>query len=423
MPSHQNEYGNQQGRLPFQQINPSHETYKNTENLLQERIQERSSLDNVVNNKSQSQSQSQSQTQTQTQTPQPQIQDSMVKRFLSMTTQEKESLSQMNPSYYQQLLAASQTYNSIQTHAQLNSQPFAQFNSQPQSQFTPQSQFNPAQAKTQNFQQDFDVRSDVSSDLENIHSSDEEVEDVSVKTKHINPKDRKLKLNLSSVNKTNQNIVVNQGSVFLSLDFRNDMVEIKNDISYLLKFPKQHNVTGLELESCLINRNKQLEREPYIYINISEIEGEYQVTAGHQIHSVFGKLIQEKTINEFIVYKPENCIKNFLKQCSVDTLSVKFLKYDLSPIHLNKIQVDRVRKNKDYIKVTTRHPHYLAEGDYVNISSSGLDRISVDTVEILKVPSSETLILEPPTHEITSGNGLQFEKVNLKCTLTFKIFS
>lgn len=423
--SHNNHQGSQ-GRLPFQQVNPSHEQYQSTDSLLQQRISERNTLD--VTNGGDPMDYQMPQRREHVVAQEPNIHPAMIARFLNMKPNEKENLSKMNPTYYQQLLKASQSQN------QLPSQ--QDFQPQPQQDFQTQSQQLPQPILQQNqFEQNYssinpvqEIESNVSSDLENIHSSeDDEPPTPVVKTKRstkrrneINPSERVL--NVNHKNTVNQNVTLNKGSVFLSLDFRNDLVEIKND-TYVLSFPTQHNVTGLELESCLINRNKVLEREPYIYISISEIEGEYQVTAGHKINSVFGKLIQEKTINEFIVYKPENCIKNFLRNTMVDKLSIKFLRYDLAPIQLNRIPVEKLRKSKDCLKVTTKTPHYLSAGDRVNISCTDSDKISVDMVEILKVLSPDLLVLDNPINPITQGLGLQFDKVDLKCTLTFKIFN
>ena len=416
--SHSNHQGSQ-GRLPFQQVNPTHEEYQSTDSLLQQRISERNTLD--VTHGGSPMNYQMPQRREQLSNQEPNIHPAMIARFINMKPNEKENLSKMNPTYYQQLLKASQSQS--QHPLQQEFQPQPQQLPQPilqQNQFENYSSVNPVQ----------EIESNVSSDLENIHSSEEEEEPptpVVVKNKRstkrksdINPSERVL--NVNHKNTVNQNVTLNKGSVFLSLDFRNDLVEIKND-TYVLSFPTQHNVTGLELESCLINRNKVLEREPYIYISISEIEGEYQVTAGHKINSVFGKLIQEKTINEFIVYKPENCIKNFLRNTMVDKLSIKFLRYDLAPIQLNRIPVEKLRKSKDCLKVTTKTPHYLSAGDRVNISCTDSDKISVDMVEILKVLSPDLLVLDNPINPITQGLGLQFDKVDLKCTLTFKIFN
>lgn len=409
--SHSSHQGSQ-GRLPFQQINPSQEQFQSTDSLLQQRISERNNLDVTTGGSPMNYQMPQRREGV---TQEANIHPAMISRFLGMKPNEKENLAKMNPTYYQQLLQASQNYQSNQPQVpQAQPQDFNQ-------QHAPISGYQPSS----NIQE---IESNVSSDLENIHSSDEELEpEPVIKTKkaptrknEINPSERVL--NVNHKNTINQNVTLNKGSVFLSLDFRNDLVEIKND-SYVLSFPTQHNVTGLELESCLINRNKILEREPYIYISISEIEGEYQVTAGHKINSVFGKLIQEKTINEFIVYKPENCIKQFLRNTMVDKLSIKFLRYDLVPIQLNKIPVEKLRKSKECLKVTTRTPHYLSVGDRVNISCTDSDKISVDMVEIIKVLSSDMLILDNPINPITQGSGLQFDKVDLKCTLTFKIFN
>jgi len=50
-------------------------------------------------------------------------------------------------------------------------------------------------------------------------------------------------------------------------------------------------VQCIELESCVINQSCDLEGEPYVYIMIDEIKGDYNINMGkHRACNVFGKL-------------------------------------------------------------------------------------------------------------------------------------
>lgn len=222
----------------------------------------------------------------------------------------------------------------------------------------------------------------------------------------------------------------NTGVSYLSLDFRKDLTDVEGD-KYVLSFPTQHNVHMLELESCVINRNQTLDREPYIYITLDEVNGDYDMNSMDQKVNVFGKLIQERTVNEFIMYKPENCVKVFRRPTRLDRLTVSFRKYDLDTVSINKLPVRHLGKlrpkasasgpNPDFIKVTTKSAHHLDAGDNVNISSAHDDRQTVDSVEVVEVVSEDTVILDSPVTGLSHDMRLQFEKVNLKCTLTFKL--
>jgi hypothetical protein len=175
----------------------------------------------------------------------------------------------------------------------------------------------------------------------------------------------------------------------------------------------------MQLESCILNLNRVLQREPYLYIRIEELGGNYKVGRGATV--VFGKLIQERNVNEFIVYRPEHCLVQLPRATRLDHLSVTFLKHDLTPVALNRIVVKKLSKTRDYLKITTKLPHHLTVGDHINISCSHEDQISVDNVEVVDVITPEIVAVENPVNNITTNSGLQFERADVKCTLTFVV--
>lgn len=427
-----------QGRLPFQQINPGAGYRGNTDQLLEQRMMERNNMDMAYGGRPMHQNpQQQQQMMPQMMQSMPQVSGSVnihpavISQFLQMQPQAQQRLAQTQPQYYQQIM------NTIARQQQGGSG----MPRQPLRDNDTDSTLSTSSIETPN--------SDESSELENSHSSEEESDhELKLKLKSkskskskgktkakgkdkdkgksknkykgIRPKERKLRIKPSHT-RTTQNVTrSDQGQLFLSLDFRNDLVEINSD-TYVLGFPTQHHVTGVEMESCLVNRNPVLEREPYIYMLIEELEGDYQVNSGHRSTYVFGKLIQEKTVNQFIVYKPENCVKFMDRPKRLDRLSIKFLRYDMTPIALNSMPVEKLGRARHYIKVTTKSPHNLSAGDHVNISQTTGDQISVDMVEVVKVLKPDLVALENPVNSIERGSGLQFEKVDLKCTMTFRL--
>jgi hypothetical protein len=226
------------------------------------------------------------------------------------------------------------------------------------------------------------------SESDNFHSSDEEL------NKPIKP--------ISNITR-------------LPVDFRNSLQNITEDGSYVLNIPQQQ-IREIELESCIINRTNELEREPYIYISIKEFPGDYQIP-------VFGKLIQEKTVNEFIFYKPDNCRKTFRKPITIDKLTVSFLNYDQTPISLGKINIRDLSNGKTYCKLRTIGSHHLTTGDSINISykSKSHNRITVESLVIIDVLNQETIITERPVREIKPEDNCLFDRLQLKCSLTFRI--
>jgi hypothetical protein len=183
-------------------------------------------------------------------------------------------------------------------------------------------------------------------------------------------------------------------------------------------------IREIELEACIINRIELLEREPYIYLSILEIPGDYQLIGeGNTVVPVFGKLVQEKTVNEFIFYRPENCRKILHSPIDIDKLTVSFLNYDQTPISLSKINVKdlNVSNGKTYCKMHTRGPHNLISGDSINVSYRAHNRITVESLSIIDVPNNDTIITEPPVNDIVPEDRCSFDRVQIKCSLTFRI--
>jgi len=457
--------GGQGSRLPFQQINPSIGMQPgSSDSLLQQRINERNNMDIACGGQPMMSGGGMPgyggapmPMPAMSMPPQPlppgsaNIHPAIIAKFMSMPPDAQQRYAQANPMYYQQIMAtiAKQQQQYQQTHPTSTA---------PESETSSTCSIETPKSDTDNAHSSDDEnpadeaqpkrkrrREPPKESKESKQSKQLKESKQSTATKpRRNPRLPKAQQNVPQQRElrvghrvsNNQNVRQDSNHIYLSLDFRNDLIET-NDDCYILGFPVQHNITCLELVSCLINCNPVLEREPYIYISLDNIKGDYQVTTGHRTNHVFGKLIQEKSVNEFIVYKPENCIKVFtrgsgssstpssarLDARNLDRLPIRFHRFDLSTIPLNKLSVDKLRRAKDYLKVTTKSAHYLGVGDRVNISCSQDDRISVDTVDVIKVLAPDIVALENPINSIGQGSGLQFEKVDVKCTLTFKLSS
>lgn len=465
-------------RLPFAQINPNMEMRTSPDALLEQRIMERSmeapSMNpnmNVgpggTNPMMQQIQQHQSGPYNTPVAGEINIHPAVIKQFTEMNPTEQARVAQTNPQFVQQI------YHTMQRMAQQQQEQHMQ-GVRPQ-------QPGPAGSTDPGHDTDSEsisTASVLSSELENSHSSDEGSEHDEHKEGERKKKHRKKKNAPTSTNegepkfnfsgesgksgKSNsgsksarkknkhrhrdrdrdrRELVVERDTDlvkdknrardqsrgvktnYVSLDFRKDLIDIEGD-HYILGFPTQHNVYQLELESCVINRNQILDREPYIYISVGEVDGDYNMTDSN----VFGKLIQERTVNEFIMYRPENCVKTFKRPTRFNKLTISFSKYDLGTISINELHVKHLGKlrpksgsDADYIKITTKSAHHLDVGDTVNISSAHNDRQTVDSVEVVEVVSDNAVILDSPVTTLGHDMRLQFEKVNLKCTLTFKM--
>ena len=384
------------------------------------------------------------------------IHPAMIAKFLEMTPEAQQHLARMQPAYYQQIV------NTIarQTMQERSASPPPQAHTAPlpsNDQLSafydtvtnyPRTEHDPSQellallppprksgSRSRHRKQPplpppppQPSSESESSDLENIHSSEEDMPTPLV-SRHHNKHQQQAPAQAHSApvhSAPVHSAPAHQSQTqaeYLSLDFRNDLTSV-DDECYILGFPSQHNVTDITLTSCIIHRNQMLEREPYLYIHIEELEGNYKIghtgKHSHSTHNVFGKLIQERNINDFIVYRPEHCAVTLPRPIRLDRLSMKFLNHDLSPVSLGRLIIKKLSRSKDCLKVTTKVPHYLMVGDRINISCSSDDMTSVDSVEVVDVLSPDLIAVENPVNNIGSGIGLQFDKTDIKCTLTFK---
>lgn len=198
-------------------------------------------------------------------------------------------------------------------------------------------------------------------------------------------------------------------SEFLSLDFRKDLRDVENN-KYALIFNDLHNVEKIELHSCIINQHN-LEGEPYIYILIDEIP------------SLFGKLILDKSVNGFFSYTPENCEVEFDTPVTFNKFTVSFAKYDRERVSLNKITIKKLSKCSNSIKLMSTSCHTLSVGDRINIYNlTNPDEITVNNLRVVETPDPNTFVTETPSFVIDKNPDLLFEKLDIKCTLTFKVF-
>jgi hypothetical protein len=391
-------------QLPFQPINSRQES-ANSDSLYQQKLNERSMLDMTSHNQPQSQSQ---QHQIQLPSVQPQTQlnfnppisppspspspaaphPSVLAMFLSLSSDAQQRFALANPVAYAQLCVAAQ-------------QQF-QFQEPP----TAESQIQ-VQVKTKKKSKKVNAPARVLSDSDNnFHSSDEELN---------------IKEPSHASHASHSSHVAQANAHHLPLDFRNNLCNI-TDQGYVLRWPRQYrNVCEIELIDCTMNRSPILDKEPYIYMSILEIPGEYALSGGRE--EVFGKLIPEKTVNEFIFYKPEHCRKVFSKPIELENITVSFLQYDKTRILLSKLDIRNLSQGSggEYYKLNTRGQHYLTEGDNVSITYRESNRVTVEILPVMDAPTPDTVILESSSKGLKSDDRCSFEKVQLKCSLTFKV--
>jgi hypothetical protein len=218
----------------------------------------------------------------------------------------------------------------------------------------------------------------------------------------------------------NEPVVKAAKTNYISFDFRCDLKDIKNK-AFVLQMPQRFrkNIISVELESCILPMMPVLENESYIYLDLAEFEGDY-ITSRRK---VFGKLIREKQNGNFLHFLPENCKKIFTNHLSLNTFTIGFYTYNGEPINLQHLDLQSITKNdhgQTYLH--TKTTHYLAEGDSLTFSHNHGNKVTVDKLKVKQIVDKNTYIIE--TFK-SYQNGLKLdaivEKIDLKCTLTFKI--
>ena len=339
-------------------------------------------------------------------TGQPNVNPSVIATFLGLDPATQQRFATANPVAYAQICTViqNQYQQQMQQQHQHQAQPLSP-HPEPESE-SEEIEKGKTRAKTKKSKKSKKSKPTPPpiSDSDNLHSSDEELN-----IKPHNPAQSQHGQGQAQAQTT-----------YLPLDFRTDLNDVEAESKYILSFPRITNVWKIELETCILNRSELLEREPYIYICIDEIHGDYKLNGqNNQSKSVFGKLIQEKTANEYIFYRPENCSKTFNMPHKLEHLTVSFLKYNAETISLSKINIRDMSRSANYTKINTRGSHFLNIGDRINIGYKSSNKITVDMVTIIDVPVRDTFIVEATSKELDAKCTL--DKVEIKCSLTFKI--
>ncbi len=204
----------------------------------------------------------------------------------------------------------------------------------------------------------------------------------------------------------------------LDLDFRRELTDI-TDNSFKLSFREYHNVRSIKLESCVLGNNYLINNEPYLYLCIDELPSNYVI--GKQRTNVFGKLLLERSINGFNVYKPENSYKVFDKPMYMNELTVSFYGHDLQKLNLQRMNVKKVCKyeKSNKYELVCNTEHYLSVNDnLISINTSNPNRIQVSKLNIAEIIDKNRVVLSQP---IVLDKNLQFEKIGIRCVLTFRI--
>jgi len=87
--------------------------------------------------------------------------------------------------------------------------------------------------------------------------------------------------------------------------------------------------------------------------------------------------------------------------------------------------VKNISKGNSSYRFSTRSQHNLSVGDHINMNVAKGNEIAVNNLKVLEIPDALTFVTEKPQLSLVSDKkerpGMSFEKLGVKCTLTFKI--
>jgi len=247
-----------------------------------------------------------------------------------------------------------------------------------------------------------------------IHQDDDIKHEKSKKQKRKHKtKNKKIHYEPNTFNVSRKSKKHKPKSTILDLDFRSCLVDIR-DYKFKLQFNRLHNVKHIELKSCVINNNESFDNEAYIYLQIDEFKKKKK-------HSVV-KLFVEKTINGFthMGTKDKNNIFQVKDGKVLDTFTVSFRKYNNEIISINKFNnIEHISRHKGALKISTKKPQFVSEGDPLNLNIIHSDMISVHRFNVVDVINNKSFILDGVPQKMSKNIFIEY--VNIKCTLTFKI--
>jgi hypothetical protein len=224
--------------------------------------------------------------------------------------------------------------------------------------------------------------------------------------------------NISNTYNTNGNIT-NVDISNISIDLRVDLLEKTDNQAYIFRLPENNkSIVTIELVSCIIGSNQSLLNEPYIFIGIQEVPGSYQ----SKKQSLFGKLFIKKTLSNFIVYQPENCISSFIDTPMIlNNITISFHHYNGNSINMENMIIKKIIKhtNRNELEITTKNAHYMGTDDEINIYIKNINGIKIYTCPIISTLSDTIFIIKDIGEHL--DNRIEIQKKTVKCSLTFKI--
>lgn len=209
----------------------------------------------------------------------------------------------------------------------------------------------------------------------------------------------------------------------LSLDIRCDSVDNENYIpEYSFQFTKFGNISKVELTSVIISNHSSLISEPYLFLNLKEIDGRHHLANGKR---VFGKIILLEKRDNHLIYVPEDCYQDFTTPISLDKITFRICDYRGTPINLREIRINRILKSKveGDIIIECCDPHYLTERESIEFQIiEHIDDKPVfrpHDIEVKSIINEKRFCIKNEFGNLT--NQVRIFRNNINLSATFKL--
>ena len=140
----------------------------------------------------------------------------------------------------------------------------------------------------------------------------------------------------------------------ITLDFRKDLIDVK-DNSYCLKLQKETIISCIVLKKFMIELCDNVVSEPYIYVDIENIQDEEKVCIIED-KKVIGRMVQQTATvcnKSMYVYDQEDCKIELNNPIKTNHLYFSFYDYNGTKLNLKKLNAKKVIKSPIEIILNT----------------------------------------------------------------------
>ena len=204
----------------------------------------------------------------------------------------------------------------------------------------------------------------------------------------------------------------------LSLDIRNDGLTCENHVpEYVFKFTKFGNISKIELTSVITSFHHILLSEPYLFVNLKELEGRCHLSNGKR---TFGKIMLINQRENGLIFTPDDCFQTYSRPIAIDQMTFSFCDSQGIPINIREIKLTRVVKSKTSKELIFEcaHLHYLKVGDKIEVQV--IKQLEIESYEIEVSEVINELSLKIPNNFDSLTNQIRIFRSKIDLCLTFK---